>query len=132
MRLGMDDRRLTTTATAIATVVIVAWLGILALMLSHVGDEAETAWIRLTVVLNSVEAIAFAAAGAMFGASVQKQRVEDAKERADKHEDAAMRGKALAHAIRARAKSGGATRDGLQPHSMPPDIAAMADEFFAP
>ena len=131
----MDEKRLPAISIAIATTVIVSWLGVLVLMLSHVGDEGETAWDRLAVVLNSIEAIAFAAAGAMFSATVQGHRVREAKERADRHEDAAMKGKSLAHAIRARAKSGHATAGGLHQHNMPPgdvppDIAAMADALF--
>jgi hypothetical protein len=43
-----------------------------------------------------VEAVAFGAAGAIFGASVQRERAEKAEQRADSNSQAAANGTALA------------------------------------
>lgn len=130
----MGDTKLTTTATVIAAVVITAWLSVLGFMLTRIEDEGELVWTRLGVVLGSIEAVAFAAAGALFGVTVQKQRVEDANKRADKHEDAAMKGKALATAIRAHVSSSAANSDSqpdtVRHEQLPAHVVAMADQLF--
>jgi hypothetical protein len=64
------------TALVVAVMVIAIWLGLL-VWLGVSDDVPEVAWSRLLVVLGSVEAVAFAAAGALFGTTVQQQRVTD-------------------------------------------------------
>jgi hypothetical protein len=53
-------------------------------------------WARLIFVFSSVEAIAFAAAGALFGVTVQHECVKSAEERADVNAKDAANGRALA------------------------------------
>lgn len=89
---------LTWAAQTAAIVVILAWLALNGYMLSQTRvTDAE--WTRLAAILASVEAVAFAAAGALWGTAVQKGRVDDAKQRADKAEKAASAGKTLAGAV---------------------------------
>jgi hypothetical protein len=104
---------------AAAIVVLAAWLLFLGIMTLHT-NAAELEWARLTAILGSLEAVAFGAAGALFGVTIQRQRVDDAKEHAAKAEEraevahkkaeeqtsAAANGKALAAAIKSRAKPG--------------------------
>src|SRR5262249_31726352 len=103
-------------AFAVAVAVIASWLALLIWLVFHV-QAGEVQWSRLLAVLGSLEAVAFAAAGAIFGTTVQKQRIQDARERAEKAEgraaeaektaasksEAAANGRALASAVRARA-----------------------------
>jgi len=100
---------LTGVALYAALVVMAAWLVLLTWLAFHTGMN-ETQWARLGSVLGSLEAVAFAAAGAFFGTTVQKQRVQEANERADKaaqtskeNLQAAANGRALATAVKARA-----------------------------
>jgi hypothetical protein len=109
--------KLTGIALAAAVIVLIVWLGML-LWMTQRTDASEVIWARLFSVLSSLEAVAFAAAGALFGTSVQRQRVKDAHERADKADtraaeaekeaasnaQAAANGKALATAVKARAQ----------------------------
>jgi len=60
------------------------------------SNSSDTQWTRLAYVFGSVEAIAFAAAGALFGVTVQRDRVEKAEQKADKNAQDAANGKALA------------------------------------
>jgi hypothetical protein len=103
--------------------VLAAWLALLSWLAFHTG-ATELQWARLGSVLGSLEAVAFAAAGALFGTTIQKQRVADANERAGKAEDRAARaektstehtqavanGRALAAAVKARAGSNAAVQ----------------------
>src|SRR5262249_51908680 len=110
--------KLSGVATGTALVVLVAWLLFLGFLARHTG-ATDTEWARLIAILGSLEAVAFGAAGALFGVTIQRQRVQDAKERADKADErtteafkkadanaaAAARGQALASAIKSRATS---------------------------
>lgn len=93
-------------ALAVAVVVIFVWIGFLVWLLVEV-NTTEVAWSRLLVVLGSVEAVAFAAAGALFGTTVQRQRTEDQRARADvaesrasANESKAINGQQLAAAVK--------------------------------
>ncbi|MFD5728606.1 MULTISPECIES: hypothetical protein [unclassified Streptomyces] len=107
-------------ALVVAVTVIVLWLGLLAWLAFHT-DATEVAWSRLLIVLGSVEAVAFAAIGALFGTTVQRQRVADlaarteaAESRASANETAALNGHRLAAAVQAsRAPGGGADTEQL-------------------
>jgi hypothetical protein len=99
-------------ALVVAVLVIAVWLGLLIWLVVDVNGS-EVAWSRQLVVLGSMEAIAFAAVGALFGTSVQRQRVADlttqrdaAQSRADAEATAALNGHKLAAAVKAT----GATR----------------------
>ena len=60
------------------------------------ANSGDITWTRLTFVFGSVEAIAFAAAGALFDVSVQREGVKKAEERADANAQEAACGRALA------------------------------------
>jgi hypothetical protein len=111
-------------ALAVAVAVIVVWLGLLVWLLVEV-NATEVTWSRLLVVLGSVEAVAFAAAGALFGTAVQRQRVEAAESRADANETAAVNGHKLAAAIKATRRE---TRERLS--AAPDPLLELADRLF--
>ena len=100
----------------------------------------EIAWSRLLVVLGSVEAVAFAAAGALFGTTVQRQRVNDqraradaAESRADASETTAVNGQKLAAAVKvSRGTRGEGTRERLSAEAGPePDpLLELANQLF--
>ena len=127
------------TALVIAVVVILVWLGFLIWLLVEV-NTSEIAWSRLLVVLGSVEAVAFAAAGALFGTTVQRQRVNDqraradaAESRADASETTAVNGQKLAAAVKvSRGTRGEGTRERLSAEAGPePDpLLELANQLF--
>ena len=79
----------------VAILAIFVWLVFVVVMLSASGLD-ETQWARMTYVFASVEAIAFAAAGALFGVTVQRERVKSAEEKAETNALDAANGRALA------------------------------------
>jgi hypothetical protein len=85
---------------AVAILAILVWVAFLIVMLSA-SDSNETEWVRLTYVFASVEAVAFAAAGALFGVTVQRERVKAAEDKASANERDAASGRALALATMA-------------------------------
>ncbi len=93
--------------------VVIAWFAMIVWLIFHIND-AEVQWSRLVFLLSSVEAVAFGAAGALFGTQVQRKRVEEAQHRAAKAEveaasnrEAATKGKVLAGAVKAEANAAG-------------------------
>lgn len=133
-----------------ALVVLAAWLGLVGWLTFH-AEATDIVWARLFSVLSSLEAVAFAAAGALFGTTIQKQRVKDARDQAEKSDrraseaeknaavqgEAAVKGKALALAVKARATKRTAAGDGLERVSataaqavVPEDLVALAQELF--
>ncbi|MFA1551860.1 hypothetical protein [Actinomadura chokoriensis] len=130
---------LTRPALGVAIAIIVVWLGLL-LWLAVDTSASEVTWSRLLVVLGSVEAVAFAAVGALFGTAVQRQRIDDlqtradaAEARAETHQEAALNGRVLAAAVRA---SRGAGEEGkterLSTDGRPgrDALVALADRLF--
>ena len=109
---GEVEKRTTTGLAGIplvvATAAIVIWAVFLVVML-WATDTDETQWARMTYVFASVEAIAFAAAGALFGVTVQRERVKAAEETAERNARDAANGRALA--IASIADDGGAGAD---------------------
>lgn len=92
----------------IAFVVLLAFGLLVSFMVKHV-DASDTAWTRLAYIYGSVEAIVFAAAGAVFGTTIQRaqtrnaeQRAEKEKTRADGNERDAENGKVLAKVVKAQ------------------------------
>jgi hypothetical protein len=140
MNGNRTDNKLLGVALVAALIVLAAWLVLLTWLAFHTG-ATELQWARLVSVLGSLEAVAFAAAGALFGTTVQKQRVQEAKERAERAEktsaenvQAAANGRALAEAVRARAE-GAATRGTEQVSATEKsegtdDLAALAAKLF--
>ena len=98
------------TAIGIAILILLAWLAVLGWLLLQT-DATEVVWARWLTVLASLEAVAFAAAGALFGTTVQRQRVKDAadratqaEERAEKNLEAATSGRKLSDAVIEKAR----------------------------
>jgi hypothetical protein len=96
----------------VATGALVVWLGFTIYLLFR-ADSEEVIWARLAWVFGSVEAVAFAAAGALFAHSVQRDRVDKAESRAAAAEqdaknlkDEASKGRALAAVVQADAEIG--------------------------
>jgi hypothetical protein len=103
------SRRPTGVALIAALVALATFAAFTAYMIGQADGENEVTWTRLAWLFSSVEAIAFGAAGALFGASVQRERAENAEADARVNADAATRGRALAAAVKAEAPEG-ATR----------------------
>lgn len=80
---------------AIAALALLVWVAFLVVM-TRATDSGETEWTRLAYIFTSVEAIAFAAAGALFGVTVQRERVKEAESKADANQRDAANGRALA------------------------------------
>jgi lysylphosphatidylglycerol synthetase-like protein (DUF2156 family) len=92
---------LTPTAVVVAVLVLIAFTALVGYLLSEVDESNETRWARLTWIFTSVEAIAFGAAGALFGSTIQRQRAEKAETAAKENAKDAANGRALAAAIKA-------------------------------
>lgn len=125
-----------------AVIVLLAFGGLVVWMLGQRSTN-DIAWSRLTYVYGSVEAIVFAAAGALFGTQVQRQSVkasDNQRERAEGRADQAeaeqkrlaidaTRGQALAASVRgmytaassqSRQDRGGSVRGDLGPAARTP------------
>lgn len=96
-------------ALYVAIAALVAWLVFTVYLLFQVNSD-ELAWTRIAWVFASVEAIAFAAAGALFGTAVQRENVERAEDRAttaeevaESNRDHATKGRVLAASLQADA-----------------------------
>jgi len=79
----------------VAVGAVLVWLGFVIVLLTRTGTDSEQ-WTRLTFVFASVQALAFAAAGALFGVTVQSARVEKAERAAEENAEDAANGRALA------------------------------------
>src|SRR5690242_951149 len=90
------DNKLSRTGTVVASGTVLFWALFAAFLLSRVGTKDADVWTHLTFVFGSVQAIAFTAAGALFGTAVQQDRVKNAEHRAAMAENAASNGRALA------------------------------------
>lgn len=85
-----------------AALAMLGWAAFTVVMITKApskGIDGEILWTRLAWLFSSVEAVAFAAAGALFGSSVQRERAEVAEERASEYATDAINGKALASSI---------------------------------
>ena len=110
--------KMTEIGAWVAVLVVIAWLILLFVLLNRV-DAKDGEWTRLYTLLTSLETVAFAAAGALFGTTIQQRRVQDAKDETKHAKDeakdarkdaagnaeAATKGKALAEALKATAPS---------------------------
>jgi hypothetical protein len=67
----------------VAVLAIVAFGVVIAVLFARL-DLSDREWTRATYLLNGVEAVAFAAAGFLFGREVNRQRAEKAEEAVDK------------------------------------------------
>jgi hypothetical protein len=101
--------KLTGAALWVAIFAIAVWLGFSIFLIIEAGTN-EIEWARITWVFGSIQAIAFAAAGALFGTAVQQQNLDKAQQQAtsakndaDQQREAAVNGRVLAAAIQAEA-----------------------------
>ena len=67
--------QLTGPPMVVAIGAILVWIAFVVVML-FAADSSDLRWTRLSFVFGSVEAIAFAAAGALFGVTVQRECVQ--------------------------------------------------------
>ena len=100
--------RLPTIGYVIGGVLIVAYLVGLFVQFNSLG-ASDLEWARRTELLGGLEALAFAAAGAILGTTVQRQVTEKAEDRAERAEAvagdnaaAAAKGRALQAALEAK------------------------------
>jgi uncharacterized membrane protein YcjF (UPF0283 family) len=108
-RVTTSSTTLTTVAVVVAVVLIAAYLIALFLQWLRI-DLPDLAWARGLDLLGGLEALAFAAAGALFGTTVQRQVTEKAEreasaatKRADENEKAAEAGRAVVKLARIKA-----------------------------
>jgi hypothetical protein len=128
----MKQTSLSRSATIVAIAAVIFWAVFSVLLVRTANTTDEILWTRLAWIFGSVQALAFAAAGALFGTAVQRDRAEKAEERAasaqsdaDAQRDDASKGRALAAILQAEAEDslgdgGGARRSGA-PAEAPPD-----------
>jgi hypothetical protein len=115
-------------AFAVAAAVLLAWAALVVFMLVS-SSARELRWTRLAWVFSSVEAVAFGAAGALFGSSIQRQRAERAENAASRSAAAAANGQALAASLKAdeaAVQAGGGSLIGAGPGG---DQAAVAAQL---
>jgi hypothetical protein len=93
-----EPARLSGWALGAALVVLVLFAGLVGFLVSEL-NAGEVRWSRLTWLFASVEAIAFGAAGALFGSSIQRSRAENAEAQAREHVEDAAKGRALAATV---------------------------------
>ena len=119
--------QLSRPAVVVAILVLVAFAALVFFLVGQVGED-ETEWARLAWIFASVEAIAFGAAGALFGSSIQRERAEKAEEAAKENAQDAANGRALAEAIKAEApvEAGGGGAGGLESLGAGPQRDAAA------
>lgn len=129
-------------ATAVAVVIILAFIALIVLMIRRI-EVSDQEWTRLVYLFGSVEAIVFAAAGALFGTQVQRAQTQEAQDRArhaeqraERHGEDAVSGRALAKAVKA-----GRSAPPASPAFAPPGVgeaaasdvdrlAVLAEELF--
>ena len=133
---GSSERQVSGRVFWVAALALAAWAGFTVVMINRAGaqgPEGEILWTRLAWLFSSVEAVAFGAAGAIFGASVQRERAEKAEQRADTNTEAAANGKALAGALVADEPATPSGKAGLEAYGpqAKPAAAAMATRHAA-
>lgn len=97
-----DASKLSGPALWVAIFALAVWLAFSIVLIFNVGTS-ETEWTRLAWVFGSIQSVAFAAAGALFGTAVQQQNVNSAKQAeatarrdADDQREMASNGRVLA------------------------------------
>ena len=118
--------RLSGWALGAAVVVLVLFGAFVGYLLSEL-NAGEVRWSRLTWLFASVEAIAFGAAGALFGSSIQRSRAENAEAQAREHVDDAAKGRALAATVIADTDQGGGGLESLGPEQEATRASKHAD-----
>lgn len=105
-----DARTPAKVAVFWVSVLVLFSFGIFTLYLIGQADAAELKWTRLVYLYGGVEAIVFAAVGAVFGTSVQRRNVEASEERAKEADSEAEAAKSRAQQAESEAMKGRALR----------------------
>ena len=130
-------RTLRGPALVAALLALVLWASFVVVMVTHADKATEVYWSRLAFLFASVETVAFAAGGAMWGASIQRERAEKAEAAAAANQEDATKGRALATSILADADA--SAQDAANPSvqrlggdfpDVPKRYAAMARRLF--
>ena len=87
-----------------AFLILLLFFGLIIYLLAHIA-MSELQWTRAVYLFGGVEAIAFAAAGFLFGKEVHRERADKAEERADKAEVGATEAKERAVAAETKGKT---------------------------
>ena len=121
----MTRSRPTRYAIAAASLALAAWAGFAVFLLAQTGTS-DVRWTRMAWVFASVEAVAFAAAGLLFGSTVNRQRAERAEGVAEAAERDAQAGRALAAVLKAEhgEDADGPRAFGGDTATSPPDASA--------
>ncbi len=98
-----DLQRRDPIVMAVAVVILIALAGLIAYLLCRVDQFTDQQWLRAIYLLTGVEAVAFAAAGYIFAAQVQRSQLESARQDAKRNESAAVKGELLAEEVQAAA-----------------------------
>ena len=86
-------------ALVAALLALILWAAFVVVMVARANTATEVFWSRLAFLFASVEAVAFAAGGAVWGASIQRERAEKAEASAAANQEEATSGRALAKSI---------------------------------
>lgn len=106
----MADNKLSTPVMVVAVVIVVAFVTLTIYLLYMLSSSPnETLWGRLIYLYGGIEALAFAAAGYLFGREVHRQEAENAEKRADQQSkeatDATRKGQRLAASVIAKSRA---------------------------
>lgn len=112
---------LSNPAIVAAFIAVLAWLGFSVYLVTQSGTS-DLQWTRIAWIFGSIQSIAFAAAGALFGTTIQQNQVNQADQRAQKadqaasqNQDEAVKGRALAASLQADAATAQPAADVLKP-----------------
>jgi hypothetical protein len=102
-------------AWAVGGAFVAAYIVLLILQFPHIS-ATDSEWTRRLELLNPLQSLAFAGAGALLGTAVQQQATKKAQESADANQEVADK----AHELAGGVKSAAAT-----PEETPPEIQAL-------
>jgi hypothetical protein len=114
-----EGATLTGVGLGVAATAVAAWLAFSVLLLTVAGTSTDVTWTRMAWVFGSIQAVAFSAAGALFGTSVQASRVAQseaqskaATQKAEQHAEDASKGRAIGAMLQAEALMDGSSETG--------------------
>jgi hypothetical protein len=129
-------QKLGVVATIVALGLIVMYFVFLILQWGNVG-AADLPWSRRSDLFGGVEALAFSAAGALLGTTVQRQvtkkaedQAADAKKEADTNKKDAEKGRALHHLAVAKAEQAGGAESAVRGAGGGPSAGGDVGEFL--
>lgn len=98
----------------VASAVLVFFGIVVTILLQVAGSSNETTWSRLVFVYSGVEAVVFAAAGALFGTQIQRAQTVAAEERASAAEELVDEARNEAKLLSVRAANGAALKQAIE------------------